>query len=46
MPGSGLLDAIQVGSLDCFTVYLERRTGFPGDYLYGNRRELHREDGK
>ena len=46
MPGSGLLDSIQVGALGCFTMYPERRTGFPGNYLYGNRRELHREDGK
>ncbi len=46
MTRSGLLDSIQVGALDCFTMYLEHRTGFPSDYLYGNRRELHREGGK
>jgi len=46
MPGSGLLDPIKVGAINCFTMYFERRTGFPSDYLYGNRRELHREDGQ
>jgi len=49
MPGSDLLSSIQIGALEAITIVPEHgaggRAGFPGDYLYGDHREPHREAG-
>ena len=49
MEGSDLLSSVQVGALEAITIAPEGGAGglagLPGDYLYGDHREPHREAG-